>query len=64
MLLLVCAAVSVPAGGGTEGARVYSRYGLHVTVPAGWHGIARRLTPCVDPAQRLAVARRGALVMV
>jgi hypothetical protein len=30
--------------------------GVSIQVPAGWKAIDRRLTPCVDPAERLAVA--------
>jgi hypothetical protein len=30
--------------------------GISIQVPAGWEAIEGRLTPCVDPAERLAVA--------
>lgn len=38
--------------------------GLSVTVPDGWSVVARPLTPCTNPVQRLALRGRGALVQL
>jgi hypothetical protein len=38
--------------------------GLAVDVPEGWTIVRKSLTPCTDPAQRIAVRRRGALVQI
>lgn len=40
------------------------RVGLSLRVPPGWDIVHRRLTPCVNPIERLTVAGRGALVML
>jgi hypothetical protein len=42
----------------------YNAAGLTVTMPRGWRVVHRRLTPCTNPAQRLAVTGRGALVVL
>jgi hypothetical protein len=41
-----------------------SRHGIAVLLPPRWHVVDRRLTPCVDPSERLTVAGDGALVML
>ena len=41
-----------------------SHHGVAVLVPSGWHVVTRKLTPCIDPTERLTVAGRGALVML
>jgi hypothetical protein len=38
--------------------------GLTVTLRPGWRVVHRRLTPCVNPLERLTVTGRGALVML
>lgn len=40
------------------------RLGLSVPVPAGWEIVRRPLSPCTDPAQRLALRGQGALVQI
>lgn len=40
------------------------RIGLSVPVPDGWKIVRRPLSPCTDPAQRLALRGRGALVQI
>jgi hypothetical protein len=40
----------------------YSDAGLTITVPAGWHVVHERLTPCTNPLERLTLSGRGALV--
>jgi len=42
----------------------YTAAGLTVTLPSGWRVVHRRLTPCVNPIERLTVTGRGALVML
>ena len=57
------ALVSPTTPASAEGASAtYSAAGLKVTVPAGWHVVHERLTPCTNPVERLALAGRGALV--
>jgi hypothetical protein len=41
-----------------------ARVGLSVRLPVGWHVVHRRLTPCTDPAERLTLRGRGAMVML
>ncbi len=42
----------------------YTAARLTVTLPSGWRVVHRRLTPCVNPIERLTVTGRGALVML
>lgn len=42
----------------------YTTAGLTVTLPLGWRVVHRRLTPCVNPIERLTLAGPGALVML
>jgi len=42
----------------------YSAAGLTVTLPPGWRVVHRRLTPCVNPIERLTLTRGGALVIL
>jgi hypothetical protein len=37
---------------------------LRITLPSGWRVVHRRLTPCVNPIERLTLSGRGALVML
>jgi hypothetical protein len=62
VLLLASSAPAAPAA--TE--RVYSRprVGLSVWYPSGWAVVRRHLTPCTNPIQRIALRRRGALVLL
>jgi hypothetical protein len=53
--------VGAPAG--TRSVR-YTAAGLTVTLPAGWRVVHRRLTPCVNPIERLTLTGGGALVML
>ncbi len=54
-------AARAPAG--TRSA-THTTAGLTVTLPSGWRVVHRRLTPCVNPIERLTVTGRGALVML
>ena len=56
MLVLVAAAF---ADGRTA---TYSEAGLTITVPAGWHVVHERLTPCTNPLERVTLSGHGALV--
>jgi hypothetical protein len=62
VLLLASSAPAAPAA--TE--RVYHRprVGLSVHYPSGWNVVRRHLTPCTNPLQRMALRRRGALVLL
>jgi hypothetical protein len=55
----------VPAASGSRDS-VYHRprVGLSVHYPSGWTVIRRHLTPCTNPIQRMALRRRGALVLL
>lgn len=67
LLVLALAASAFSAVSGRPAASrssPYSSDGVTVIVPAGWHVIRRRITPCVDPSERLVVAGHGALVML
>jgi len=55
------AAARTPAG--TRSTK-YTTAGLTVTLPPGWLVVHRRLTPCVNPIERLTLTGRGALVML
>jgi hypothetical protein len=55
----------VPAApGATEQAYHRPRVGLSVQYPSGWTVVRRHLTPCTNPIQRMALRRRGALVLL
>jgi hypothetical protein len=47
-------------------ARIYHRprVGLSVQYPSDWIVVRRHLTPCTNPIQRMALRRRGALVLL
>ena len=47
-------AALVPVGGPTA-----SEAGLRMWIPPGWHEVERRLTKCVNPAERLTIAGPG-----
>jgi hypothetical protein len=65
MALLVLVASSAPAAVRAKGpTRTYTTAGLTVTLPDGWRVVHRRLTPCVNPIERLTVTGGGALVML
>lgn len=51
------------APAGTRSVR-YTAAGLRVTLSSGWRVVHRRLTPCVNPIERLTVTGHGALVML
>ena len=63
---VVAAATTGAANGDAAGAEVtqISRHGITVLLPPHWHGVDRKLTPCIDPSERLTVAGGGALVML
>jgi murein peptide amidase A len=48
------ALAGIPGGGSSE--QRVTAAGLSMQVPSGWHVIDRKLTPCVDPSERIAVA--------
>jgi hypothetical protein len=64
LVLLLLAPSAVAALGSSE--RVYQRprVGLSVRYPSGWTIVRRHLTPCSNPIQRMALRRRGALVLL
>ena len=45
-------------------ASAYRKAGLSVRVPRGWHVVHRHQTPCINPAERLTLAGRGAMVVL
>jgi len=55
-----------PPPRGPAGTRsvTYKAAGLTVTLPPSWRVVHRRLTPCVNPIERLTLRGRGALVML
>jgi hypothetical protein len=65
-ILLLCTAnaVLVTSHSSNAASRIatYSHAGLTVTVPAGWHVVGKRITPCVNPLERVTLAGRGAQV--
>jgi hypothetical protein len=63
-LLLTVALALVPAGGSSAGSSLARAHGLALPLPPGWHAVTARLTDCSDPAQRLAIAGDGALVVL
>jgi len=66
MLPVLFTLATAGAGAAPDSRVVYSdaQVGLSVSLPAGWHVVHRRLTPCTDPVERLTVAGRGAMVML
>jgi hypothetical protein len=64
LAVLVLGSCVPAATGATE--RVYPRprVGLSVRYPPGWTVVRRHLTPCTNPIQRMALRRRGALVLL
>ena len=64
LLVVMAGSVLAPSAAGGGSAATYTRAGLTVTVPAGWHAVARRLTPCSNPLERITIAGRGAMVMI
>jgi hypothetical protein len=60
------ALVAAGASAAPDRQNVYrnAQVGLSVRVPVGWDVVARRLTPCSDPVERLTVRGRGAMVML
>jgi hypothetical protein len=66
LALTLAASVSSAESRGAAAPRLtpYSRDGVTVLMPAEWRVLRRRLTPCVDPSERLTVAGHGALVML
>jgi hypothetical protein len=65
-LLAFALPASVPAHGIAPAPRpaTYTSLGLTVALPSGWRVVHRRLTPCVDPVERLNVSGHGALIML
>jgi hypothetical protein len=63
---LVSALAAAGATAALDRSRLYrdDRVGLSIRLPAGWHIVRRRLTPCIDPVERLTVVGRGAMVML
>jgi hypothetical protein len=61
---LFACALAVSASGETPAPTHYTRFGLMVTLPSGWRAVRQKLTPCVDPSERLTVARGRSLVML
>jgi hypothetical protein len=64
LVSLIACAFAVSASGETAAPTSYTRLGITVTLPPGWHPLQRTLTPCIDPSERLAVVGDGGLVMV
>jgi hypothetical protein len=62
--LIVLLAASTAAPGNEPRPTVVNRAGISVVLPPRWHVIGKRLTPCVNPVERLVMKGRGALVMV
>ena len=70
-LLVVRAGVTValalttfPVASAATQAERYHRAGLSVVLPTGWRSVARELSPCTNPKQRIAAVGRGALVQI
>jgi len=64
--LLVTLAPALVLAGATPsaGSSLARAHGLALPLPTGWHAVTARLTNCSDPAQRLAIAGDGALVVL
>jgi hypothetical protein len=52
------------AGAAAGGSTVITHAGISVSLPSGWRVLDERLTPCVNPVERLVATGNGALVMV
>jgi hypothetical protein len=64
-IVLMCVGLALgvsPSSSASGGPASYSHAGLTLTVPAGWHVVHERLTPCTNPLERVTVAGRGAQV--
>lgn len=67
LLMLMLATVACSSAASVEAkvlTATYTRAGISVTVPSGWHVVDRRLTPCTNPIERVTIAGRGAMVMI
>ena len=62
-VLIVLLAASTAAPGHERRPTVVSRAGVSVMLPPRWHVVDGRLTPCVNPIERLVVRGNGALLM-
>jgi hypothetical protein len=54
----------VLVGAPSAGSSLARAHNLALPLPTGWHAVRARLTSCSDPAQRLAIAGDGALVVL
>jgi hypothetical protein len=63
-LLTVLLVASTAAPGYERRPTVVTRAAISAVLPPRWHVVHRRLTPCVNPVERLVVRGNGALVMV
>jgi hypothetical protein len=61
-LVLVLSAVLALAAPASAGR--YERAGISVDVPDGWAAVAKPLSPCTNPVQRIALRGHGALVQI
>jgi hypothetical protein len=64
LALVLLAPSAAAAAGSSEGVYQRPRVGLSVRQPSGWTVVRRHLTPCSNPIQRMALRRRGALVLL
>jgi hypothetical protein len=62
--LAVVGALAASAGAATDTERRVARAGVSVSLPGGWQVLDKRLTPCINPTERLVVRGKGALVMI
>jgi hypothetical protein len=62
IFLLGSSVAAAPAA--TESVYSRPRVGLSVRYPPGWAVVRRHLTPCTNPIQRMALRRKGALVLL
>jgi hypothetical protein len=63
-MVAASAPASAESGGAGSSLTLRSRHGLAMLLPSSWHVVHRRLTPCIDPSERLTVAGHGSLVML
>ena len=65
-LLLLAAALLAGTASPAEarGSAEYTTHGLTVSVPRGWSVVHRRLTPCVNPIERIDLVGDGAFLML
>jgi hypothetical protein len=54
--VVLIALIVVLFGGGSG---IIERAGVAAPVPAGWHVVSKRLTPCTNPLERLTLAGPG-----